>query len=44
MTSDICKQAMLILIDKIECNREEQAVIDEIYDKFTNNVVTEMNN
>lgn len=44
MTSNICRQAMLILIDKIECNREEQAEIDKIYNEFTNNVITEMNN
>ena len=36
MTSDICRQAMFIFIDKIECNQDEQTVTDEIYNEFNN--------
>ena len=43
MKSDICKQAILNLINIIECNNERQNEIDSIYDLFTNTVLKEMN-
>jgi hypothetical protein len=43
MTSDVCKQAMLKVIQNIECNRETQEELDGIYECFSENVIHEMN-
>jgi hypothetical protein len=44
MSSEFCVKAMLDIIDAIESSREEQAEIDQIYAKFTDAVIEEMNN
>ena len=43
MSSALCRQAMLEVIDMIECNRESQAEIDMIYSCFREKVINEMN-
>ena len=40
MTSESCVQNMLKVIEKIECNREEQTEIDDIYQEFTETIVS----
>jgi len=41
-TSDVCRQALLNVINKIECNRERQADIDSCYIDLKNIIVQEM--
>ena len=41
--SEICRQAVIELIQQIECNREDQEILDRVYDQFTNIITEEMN-
>ncbi len=41
--SDSCTNDILELINKIECNRQTQEELDNIYDSLTNTIVNEMN-
>ena len=42
MTSELCVQTMLEVIDEIEHNREEQDELDNIHKGFTETVMREM--
>ena len=41
MTSEVCVQTMLEMIDEIERNGEEQAELDNIHKGFTETVMRE---
>jgi hypothetical protein len=43
MSSDICRQSLLKVVENIECNRESQNEIDAIYENFKGSVIAEMN-
>jgi len=43
MSSEICVKTMLNIINSIERSRQEQTKIDQIYEQFTDLVITEMN-
>ena len=43
MNNDICRGAILLLIEQLENARESQNNLDEIYEKFKYEVIREMN-